>query len=55
MSPRTSTLIASLFLPAVLAAPAGADVSDSIEWLDDPGKARTLAASLGRPLIVVFR
>ena len=55
MSPRPSTLIASLFLPAVLAAPAGADVPGDIEWLDDPGKARILAASLGRPLLVVFR
>jgi hypothetical protein len=55
MSPRTSTLIATLFLPAVLPAPARAEVPGDIEWLSDLGKARTLAASLARPLLIVFR
>jgi len=54
MNPRT-TLVGCFFLPAVLAGPAGADVPASIEWVSDIGKARTLAASLGRPLLVVFR
>ena len=53
MNPHTLT--GAVFVVAVLAAPAEADVPDSIEWLADLGKARTVAASLGRPLLVVFR